>query len=136
MSEFDIYCQKRSTEERARLSPIRDLIQSTLPETTESRVHFYLSYDFGAGSVVKLDHGTKSQPRLTFGVEEGTLSDPAKLMKGTSGIVKVKSAAWLEANTDHIADLLRQRMALAVARWDGVYKIPERDRLRPDQPSP
>jgi|GEM_PF-4044509 len=134
MNEFELYCQNKSDEDTALLAPIRDLIRATIPNTTESRVHFYLVYHYGPIPVVKLHLGTKGIRNLTF-INGSELDDPDTLLKGKSlaRMVKIGSNKYFEKNKDGIAALLKQSETLAKDRWDGKSQMTV---LRPDQKSP
>jgi hypothetical protein len=137
MTDFDIYCRNKSPEDRMSLLPIRDLILSISPELGEFRAHFYLVYHIGSVVVVKLHLNAKQQPQLTF-LNGSDLVDERKLLKGKSlsRQVTISGPAYFEKNKDFIRDLLVQSFELMKSRWDGVSQIAERDKLRPDQPSP
>lgn len=137
MTEFDIYCSNKSPEDRERLSPVRELILSIAPNLSESRVHFYLVYHLGPIPVVKLDIGPKEQPRLSF-TNGSELLDTGKLLKGKSLVrtLQITNQSYLDKNESLLRDLLTQSYEIVNSRWDGVSHMLERDRLRPDQPSP
>jgi hypothetical protein len=123
VNEFDLYCHNKSADGRRRLAQVRDLILGNVPQVEEGRVHFYLVYHLGSGTVAKLHLDAKEQPNVTF-VVGSELADPSKLLKGSSLVrtVKVTSDAYLSKHHDAIADLVRQAFEITT--------------LRPDQPSP
>lgn len=134
MSEFDIYCQTKSGEDRAKLTPVRDAILHAAPAVSESRVHFYLVYHLGPITVVKLDLGPGGKPRLSF-VNGSELDDPDGLLKGKGMVrtISIPSENWLEDHHAAITDLVAQSFRIMQSRWDGTGALRG---LSPDQPSP
>jgi hypothetical protein len=134
MDEFDLYCRNKSPEARERILPIRQLILNAAPEVSEGRVHFYLVYYFGGGAVAKLHLDAKQQVNITFVTGED-LSDPSRLLKGSSSVrtIKISSEAYLAKHSEAIADLVRQSFALIEERSEGSAIFVT---LRPDQLSP
>ena len=134
INEFELYCQGKPPEARESLRPVRQLILDAVPSVSEGRVHFSLVYHFGGGSVAKLHLDAKQQATITFVTGED-LTDPAKLLKGSSSVrtMKVTSAAFLGKHRDAIDDLVRQSFALISERFDGSENVIT---LRPYQPSP
>ncbi|KIN68671.1 hypothetical protein Z948_2402 [Sulfitobacter donghicola DSW-25 = KCTC 12864 = JCM 14565] len=94
-------------------------------------------YHIGSVVVVKLHLNAKQQPQLTF-LNGSDLIDKKKLLKGKSlsRKVSISSPAYFEKNKDFIRDLVEESLEIMTSRWDGVTQIAERDKLRPDQPSP
>ncbi|MBW6425697.1 hypothetical protein KX729_30360 [Rhizobium sp. XQZ8] len=134
IDEFELYCQSEPPEARESLGPVRQLILDAVARLSEGRVHFYLIYHFGGGAVAKLHLGAKQRVDITFVTGED-LTDPEKLLKGSSSVrtIKVTSAAFLEKHREASNDLERQSFALISERFDGFEHFIT---LRPDQPSP
>lgn len=132
--EFDLYCKNKSPEARERIAPVRQLILDAAPDVSEGRVHFYLVYYFHSGAVAKLHLDAKQQVNITFVTGED-LSDPEKLLKGSSVVrtIKISSDTYLAKHREAIADLVRQSFALIEERSEGPGIFVT---LRPDQPSP
>ncbi len=130
---FNLYCHGKPMMARELLAPVRKLL-AAVPEVSEGRVHFYLVYYFGGGSVAKLHLDARQQVNTTF-VSGEDLPDPSTLLKGASTIrtIKITSDAFLEKNRAAIADLVRQSFTLISERFDrsGTFVT-----LRADQTSP
>jgi len=132
--EFDLYCHGKPMIARELLAPVRKLILAAVPEVSEGRVHFYLVYYFGGGSVAKLHLDARQQVNTTLVTGED-LPDPSRLLKGasTNRTIKITSDAFFEKNRAAIADLVRQSFTLISERFDrsGTFVT-----LRADQTSP